>query len=78
VVAFTYNRADQAQKKVASIAQKHRDLRPEVFSPTGRAPYLVTLGGVMGREQAFAFAERARRAGLPRDTYAQNYDHKGR
>jgi hypothetical protein len=78
VVAFTYNHADQAQKKVETIAQKHADLRPEVFTPTGRAPYLVTVGGVMSRDQAFAFAQQVRGLGLPRDTYAQNYGGKRR
>lgn len=76
VVAFTYNRQDQAQKKVDAIAQNHAKLRPEVFAPTGRAPYLVTVGGVMSRDQAFAFAQQARKQGLPRDTYAQNYSGK--
>ena len=78
VVAFTYNHADQAQKKVETIAQKHADLRPEVFTPTGRAPYLVTVGGMMSRDQAFAFVQQVRRLGLPRDTYAQNYGGKRR
>jgi len=74
VVAFTYNHADQAQKKAVTIAQKHADLRPEVFTPTGRAPFLVTVGGAMNRDQALAIAQKARRQGLPRDTYAQNYN----
>ena len=78
VVTFTYNHADQAQKKAETIAQTHADLRPEVFTPTGRAPYLVTVGGVMSRDQAFAFAQQVRRLGLPRDTYAQNYSGKRR
>jgi hypothetical protein len=78
VVAFTYNHADQAQKKVETIAQKHADLHPEVFTPTGRAPYLVTVGGVMSRDQAFALAQQVRGLGLPRDTYAQNYSGKRR
>jgi hypothetical protein len=78
VVAFTYNHADQAQKKAETIAQKYADLHPEVFTPTGRAPYLVTLGGAMSRDQAFALAEQGRRLGLPRDTYAQNYSGKRR
>lgn len=73
VVAFTYNRTDQARQKADSIAQKHPALRPAVFTPTGRAPYLVTLGGVMNRDQAFALAQQARKFGLPHDTYAQNY-----
>lgn len=76
VIAFTYNHVDQAQKKADTIMQAHADLRPEVFNPTGRAPYLVTVGGVMSREQAFAFVQQVRRLGLPRDTYAQNYNGK--
>jgi eukaryotic-like serine/threonine-protein kinase len=73
VVAFTYNRESQAQQKAAAIAQKHSDLRPEVFTPNGRAPYLVTVGGLMSRDEAFALARKARSEGLPRDSYAQNY-----
>jgi hypothetical protein len=73
VVAFTYNREDQAWQKAAALTRDHSFLRPEVFSPTGKAPYLVTVGGSMTREQAMAFREKARNAGLPRDTYAQNY-----
>jgi hypothetical protein len=78
VVTFTYNHADQAQKKAKTIAQKHADLHAEVFTPTDRAPYLVTVGGVMSRDQAYAFAQQVRRLGLPRDTYAQNYSGKRR
>jgi uncharacterized iron-regulated membrane protein len=78
VVAFTYNHQSQAQQKVAAIAQKHSNLRPEVFTPNGRAPYLVTVGGVMSRDEAFAMARKARSEGLPRDSYAQNYRDKSR
>jgi eukaryotic-like serine/threonine-protein kinase len=53
-------------------------LRPEVFTPNGRAPYLVTVGGVMSRDEAFAMARKARSEGLPRDSYAQNYRDKSR
>jgi eukaryotic-like serine/threonine-protein kinase len=73
VVAYTYNREDQAQKKRSAVALKHPELRPEVFTPTGRAPYLVTLGGGMSRDEAFALAQKARTLGLARDTYATNY-----
>ena len=73
VVAFTYNRQEQAQQKVESIAAKHADLRPEVFTPSGRAPYLVVVGGTMSRDEAFAFVRKGRAEGLPRDSYAQNY-----
>jgi len=44
-----------------------------VFTPNGRAPYLVTLGGPMSKEDAFALSGKAKREGLPRDIYAQNY-----
>lgn len=73
VVAFTYNRQDQAQKKVSSLAHQHPGLAPAVFSPTGKAPWLVTVGGVLERDAAYALARKARSLGLPHDTYAQDY-----
>jgi hypothetical protein len=73
VVAYTYNHEAQAEHKAQTIAQRYPQLSPGVFAPHGRAPYLVTLGGVMSRGDAIAFRERAVRMGLPRDTYAQNY-----
>jgi hypothetical protein len=73
VIAFTYNREDQAQQKAAAIAQSHPDLNPSVFTPSGRAPFLVTLGGQMSKQDAFALSGKAKRAGMPRDVYAQNY-----
>ncbi|WP_353066792.1 SPOR domain-containing protein [Tunturibacter psychrotolerans] len=73
VVAFTYNREAQAQEKAASVAAKHPDLRPEVFTPNGRAPYLVTVGGTMSRDEAFALLKKRHAEGLPGDSYAQNY-----
>ena len=73
VVAFTYNRKDQAQKKASSLASQHPDLSPAVFSPNGKAPWLVTVGGTLDRDDAYALARKARSLGLPRDTYAQNY-----
>ena len=78
VIAFTYNHEDQAKAKAAAIAQKHPKLGPEVFAPSGHAPYLVSIGGVMSRDQAFALARKARREGLPRDIYAQNYNGRSR
>ncbi len=73
VIAYTYDHADAARKKAAELAGKFPGLRPKVFSPKGRAPYLVTVGGVMGRDEAVALARKLRGSGLPRDTYAQNY-----
>jgi len=77
VVAFTYNREDQATRKVQALAAKHPGLKPEVYTPTGKAPYLVTLGGWMSAEEASAMRNRARSAGLPRDVYTRNYQAGG-
>ena len=73
VVAYTYSRQEQAQGKVNQIAARRPELKAEVYTPTGRSPYLVTVGGWMSAAQAQAERARARRDGLPRDTYAQNY-----
>jgi hypothetical protein len=72
-VAYTFNRENQAKQRADSLAKRDPSLNPEVFTPNGRAPYLVTVGGPMTREQAEAFKKKARSAGLPRDLYAQNY-----
>src|SRR5205807_5927322 len=77
VIAFTYGREDQAQQKAAEIAKSHPDLSPTVFRPNGRGPFLVTLGGPMSREDAFGFSGKAKREGMPRDVYAQNYRGSG-
>ena len=73
LVAYTFNREEQAQKKAEAIAQVHPDLKPEVFTPSGRAPYLVALGGWMSVDQASALKSKARSDGLPQDIYTQNY-----
>jgi len=73
VVAFTYSRQDQAQKKASSLSHRYPSLSPAVFSPNGRAPWLVTVGGAMERDAAYALARKAPGLGLPRDTYAQNF-----
>lgn len=78
VIAFTYNHRDQAEKKSTTIAQKHPELHPEVFTPTGNAPFLVTVGGQMSRDAAYALARNVGKWGLPSDTYAQNYTGKPR
>jgi len=78
VVAYTYNREAQAQQKATSVAAKHPELKPEVFTPNGHAPYLVTVGGTMSRDEAFALVKKAKSDGLPRDIYAQNYRGTGR
>jgi hypothetical protein len=77
VIAFTYNREDQAKQKANEIAQSHPDLNPTVFTPNGHAPFLVTLGGPMSKQEAFAYSGKAKREGMPRDVYAQNYRGSG-
>ena len=78
VVAYTYNRQDQAAAKARTLDLRYGSLHPAVFSPTGRAPFLVTLGGALSRDDAFALRDRLRRRGLPRDLYAQNYAGRAR
>jgi hypothetical protein len=75
VVAYTFNKENQAQQKADSLAKRNPSLNAQVFTPNGRAPYLVTVGGLMTREQAEAFKRKALSAGLPHDLYAQNYAH---
>jgi hypothetical protein len=73
VVAYTYARESAAQRKATELAAQYPQLEPQVFSPTGRAPFLVTLGGGTDRQQAFARRDAARSAGMPSDTYAMNF-----
>jgi len=77
VIAFTYDQQEKARQKAAAIAQEHPDLSPTVFTPNGHAPFLVALGGQMSKQDAFAFSGRAKREGMPKDTYAQNYRENG-
>jgi hypothetical protein len=75
VIPFTYNRRTDAEKKVSSLARSHPELQSAVFTPNGHAPYLVSIGGVMDRDAAYALTRRSSSLGLPHDTYAQNYSH---
>jgi hypothetical protein len=73
VIAWTYNRQPQAQAKADSINARNRGFHAEVFSPHAGASYLVSLGGPMSEPEAKTLQQRARRSGLPRDTYIRNY-----
>ncbi|HEY2000669.1 MAG TPA: hypothetical protein VGG80_00045 [Acidobacteriaceae bacterium] len=73
VVAYTYMYESAAQRKATELAAQYPKLEPQVFSPTGRAPFLVTLGGGTNRQDAFARRDAARSAGMPSDTYAMNF-----
>ena len=73
VIAYTYNYEGQAQKKVEDLQKRYFSLKPQVFSPTGRAPYFVALGNGLDQSEATALLHQARRAGLPRDTYIRAF-----
>jgi eukaryotic-like serine/threonine-protein kinase len=74
VVAYTYRGQTMAANMVAKISQKHPDLGAEVFVPPGRnGVYLVTVGGAMDHDEAIKMQDKARRLGLPPDSYAQNF-----
>ncbi len=75
VVAYTYNRRDEAEGKAASLNRHHPNFKAEAWSPTGDRPFLVTLGGPMPRAQAMELRDLARQSGVARDVYAQNYSH---
>ncbi len=73
-VAYTYKSQTKAADMVAKISGQHSDLGAEVFNPPGRGGvYLVTLGGAMDHDQAIKIRDKARRDGLPADTYVQNF-----
>ena len=72
VVAYTYNHQGQAQAKADKVNGGRHGLHAEVFSPRA-GTYLVSLGGPMSEADAKALQKRARRSGMPRDTYIRNY-----
>ncbi len=74
VVVYTFNRQEDAEKKARAVNAKHSHLEAQVFSPEGHsAPYLVTIGGRMTREDARRFRSKGLGSGMPRDSYVQNY-----
>jgi serine/threonine protein kinase len=76
VIVYTYNRREDAEKKAESINQKHPELRAEAIAAEGKsAPYLVTVGGTMSRDEARRFRQTAVRSGMPRDSYTLNFTH---
>ena len=73
VIAYTYRYEKQAESKAVQLKERYVGLQPQVYTPTGRAPYFVALGGPSDAVSAIALRDRARRVGLPRDTYARNF-----
>jgi len=74
VVAYTYNRRDQAEHKANTINRLKPGFDATVFAPRGnQAPFFVALGGRMSRAEAAALQRKARAGGLPRDTFVRNF-----
>ncbi len=75
VVAYTYHRYRDAEKKAGSINSRWPGLHATVFAPRGkeRAPFFVALGGRMTHSEALNLRQVARAKGLPRDTFVRNY-----
>src|SRR5262249_31286202 len=73
VVAFTYNRYSDAEKKVKTLNSRWSGFHAEVFAPHGKGqpPYFVGLGGRMTKEDAQSFYRRVMAKGLPRDTFTR-------
>jgi hypothetical protein len=77
VVAYTYNRYSDAEKKVKTLNTRWSGFHAEVFAPHGKgqAPFFVGLGGRMTKEDAQSFYRRAMAKGLPRDTFTRNFSN---
>jgi hypothetical protein len=74
VIAYTYRSREMAARKAAQIDKRWPDLEAAVFAPQKlRGYFLVSLGKRMTREDAVRLQRKAQRAGLPRDTFVQNY-----
>ena len=73
VIAYTYNHEDQARAKAARLNGRNASLHAQVFSPSGHAPYLVSLDGRMSNVEARDVLRRARHSGAPRDTFMRHY-----
>jgi hypothetical protein len=74
VIAYTYARNADAEKKVQAINNRISGIHAEVF-PLGSNPtsYLVSLGAHLTRDEATALRRRALAKGMPRDTYIRNF-----
>jgi serine/threonine protein kinase len=75
LVAYTYSRYEDAERKAQTINRRWPEAKATVFAPDieNRPPFLVVLGGAMSSEEAVGLMKTARTKGLPRDTYIQNY-----
>ena len=63
-----------AAEKAKRVNQRWPSLHATVFAPRElRGYYLVALGGRTSRQEATILQRKARKMGLPRDTFIQNY-----
>ncbi len=76
VIAYTFARYEDAEKRAQSINTRTPDIHAEVFTLGSSPPsYLISLGGRMTREDAAALRKRALAKGLPRDTFIRNFSN---
>jgi hypothetical protein len=73
VIAYSFDREEEARQQARALAQRFSELNPEVFTPRSGDVWLVTLGGIMSRGEALALRDKVIDMGLPEDTYAQNF-----
>ena len=76
VIVYTYDQEGAAKERAAEINRKYPQLKAEMFSPGGKSPFLVTVGGpITSRAEARRLRQDAVRSGMPRDSYTQNFAH---
>jgi hypothetical protein len=73
VVVYTYRGQTKAADAVSQISGQHSDLKISVFNPAGSNVYMVVVGGAMDHTHATQMLDKARREGLPQDTYIRNF-----
>ena len=73
VVVYTYARASDAEHKAADINKIHPDLQARVLASRTGSAHLVVLGNGTDKEDALKLRDQARAAGLPSDSYVQNF-----
>jgi serine/threonine protein kinase len=75
VVAATYTRKADAERRAQSMTSKWPSFKAEIYSPpveTEKPYYLVILGSNLSQEAAVELQQRAIAGGLPKDTYIQH------
>ncbi len=74
VIAYSYSRRAEAEKRAQSINRKWSGAQAVVLeaSPTKPGTYLVALGGPMSHDEALRFLKTARGKGMPRAIYVRS------